>query len=77
MNKYIIDDGRRDRYRCKYIHKHILVYIYIQIKRDIQERKKTVAVFVFVDIFIVDYKKNKIIFYSKLKNDENYGKFKK
>ena len=65
--------------RCKYIHKHILVYIYIQIKRDIQEKKKkkTVAVFVFVDIFIVDYKKNKIIFYSKLKNDENYGKFKK
>ena len=54
-----------------------MVYIYIQIKRDIQEKKKTVAVFVFVDIFIVDYKKNKIIFYSKLKNDENYGKFKK
>ena len=39
--------------------------------------KKTVAVFVFVDIFIVDYRKNKIIFYSKLRIDENYGKIKK
>ena len=64
--------------RCKYIHKHILVYIYIYTdKKRYTKIKKTVAVFVFVDIFIVDYKKNKIIFYSKLKNDENYGKIKK
>ena len=77
MNKYIIDDGRRDRidrYRCK----HTLVYIYIYTDNKRYTRiKKTVAVFVFVDMFIVDYRKNKIIFYSKLRIDENYGKIKK
>ena len=52
------------------------IYIFTDNKRYTRI-KKTVAVFVFVDIFIVDYKKNKIIFYSKLKNDENYGKIKK
>ena len=52
MNKYIIDDGRRDRidrYRCKYR----LVYIY---NKRYTRIKKAVAVFVFVDMFIVDYK---------------------
>ena len=55
----------------------ILLSIGVYLFRDPAEKKRTVVVFVFVDIFIVDYRKNKIIFYSKLKNDENYGKFKK
>mgnify|MGYP001237095101 CR=1 FL=1 len=77
MNKYIIDDGRRDRIDVNiYINIYWSIYIYTDNKRY-TKIKKTVAVFVFVDISIVDYKKNKIIFYSKLKNDENYGKFKK
>ena len=65
--------------RCKYIYRdwYIYIYIYTDNKRYTRIKKETVAVFVFVDIFIVDYRKNKIIFYSKLKNDENYGKFKK
>ena len=62
--------------RCKYIYIDWYIYIYTDNKRYTRI-KKTVAVFVFVDMFIVDYRKNKIIFYSKLKNDENYGKFKK
>ena len=62
--------------RCKYIYIDWYIYIYTDNERYTRI-KKTVAVFVFVDIFIVDYKKNKIIFYSKLKNDENYGKIKK
>ena len=76
MNKYIIDDGRRDRQIDIDVNIDWYIYIYTDNKRYTRI-KKTVAVFVFVDIFIVDYKKNKIIFYSKLKNDENYGKFKK
>ena len=62
--------------RCKYIYIDWYIYIYTDNKRYTRI-KKTVAVFVFVDMFIVDYRKNKIIFYSKLKNDENYGKIKK
>ena len=77
MNKYIIDDGRRDRIDVNiYINIYWSIYIYTDNKRYTRI-KKTVAVFVFVDMFIVDYRKNKIIFYSKLKNDENYGKIKK
>ena len=46
--------------RCKYIHKHILVYIYIYTDKKRYTRiKKIVVVFVFVDIFIIDYKKIK------------------
>ena len=41
--------------RCKYIHIGIYIYIYTDNKRYTRI-KKTVAVFVFVDIFIVDYK---------------------
>ena len=64
--------------RCKYIYIDWYIYIYIYINNKRYTRiKKTVAVFVFVDKFIIDYKKTKIIFYSKLKNDENYGKIKK
>ena len=62
--------------RCKYIYIDWYVYIYTDKKRYTR-KKKTVAVFVFVDMFIVDYRKNKIIFYSKLRIDENYGKIKK
>ena len=62
--------------RCKYIYIDWYVYIYTYKKRYTRI-KKTVAVFVFVDMFIVDYRKNKIIFYSKLRIDENYGKIKK
>ena len=63
--------------RCKYIYIDWSIYIYTDNKRYTRIKKETLAVFVFVDIFIVDYKQNKIIFYSKLKNDENYGKIKK
>ena len=77
MNKYIIDDGRRDRIDVNiYINIYWSIYTHTDNKRY-SRIKKTVAVFVFVDIFIVDYKKNKIIFYSKLRIDENYGKIKK
>ena len=62
--------------RCKYIYIDWYIYIYTDNKRYTRI-KKTVAVFVFVDMFIVDYRKNKIIFYSKLRIDENYGKIKK
>ena len=62
--------------RCKYIYIDWYIYIYTDKKRYTRI-KKTVAVFVFVDMFIVDYRKNKIIFYSKLRIDENYGKIKK
>ena len=64
--------------RCKYIYIDWYTYIYIYTdKKRYTKIKKTVAVFVFVDMFIVDYRKNKIIFYSKLRIDENYGKIKK
>ena len=77
MNKYIIDDGRRDRQIDIDVHIDWYIYIYTDNKRYTRIKKEIVAVFVFVYIFIVDYKQNKIIFYSKLKNDENYGKIKK
>ena len=76
MNKYIIDDGRRDRQIDIDVNIDWYIYIYTDNKRYTRI-KKTVAVFVFVDMFIVDYRKNKIIFYSKLRIDENYGKIKK
>ena len=41
--------------RCKYIYIDWYVYIYTYKKRYTRI-KKTVAVFVFVDMFIVDYK---------------------
>ena len=44
--------------RCKYIYRDCSIYIYTDKKRYTRI-KKTVAVFVFVDIFIVDYKKLK------------------
>ena len=66
-----------DRQIQMYIQIGIYIYIYTDQKRYTRIKKEIVAVFVFVDIFIVDYKQNKIIFYSKLKNDENYGKIKK
>ena len=73
----MMGDGRRDRIDVNiYINIYWSIYIYTDNKRYTRI-KKTVAVFVFVDIFIIDYKKTKIIFYSKLKNDENYGKIKK
>ena len=56
MNKYIIDDGRRDRIDVNiYINIYWSIYIYTDSKRYTRI-KKTVAVFVFVYIFIVDYK---------------------
>ena len=59
MNKYIIDDGRRDRIDVNiYINIYWSIYIYTDNKRYTRI-KKTVAVFVFVDIFIIDYKKIK------------------
>ena len=76
MNKYIIDDGRSDRQIDIDVNIDWYIYIYTDNKRYTRI-KKTVAVFVFVDMFIVDYRKNKIIFYSKLRIDENYGKIKK
>ena len=41
--------------RCKYIYIDWYIYIYTDNKRYTRI-KKTVAVFVFVDMFIVDYK---------------------
>ena len=59
MNKYIIDDGRRDRIDVNiYINIYWSIYIYTDKKRYTRI-KKTVVVFVFVDIFIIDYKKIK------------------
>ena len=59
MNKYIIDDGRRDRIDVNIcINIYWSIYIYTDNKRYTRI-KKTVAVFVFVDIFIIDYKKIK------------------
>ena len=64
--------------RCKYIHKHILVYIYIQIdkKRYTRIKKRSSCVCLCRYVYC-RLQNNKIIFYSKLKNDENYGKIKK
>mgnify|MGYP002826709822 CR=1 FL=1 len=36
--------------RCKYIHKHILVYVYIQIKRDIQENNQKLKSYLLYEI---------------------------
>ena len=58
MNKYIIDDGRRDRQIDIDVNIDWYIYIYTDNKRYTRI-KKTVAVFVFVDIFIIDYKKIK------------------
>ena len=55
MNKYIIDDGRRDRQIDIDVNIDWYIYIYTDNKRYTRI-KKTVAVFVFVDMFIVDYK---------------------
>ena len=58
MNKYIIDDGRSDRQIDIDVNIDWYIYIYTDNKRYTRI-KKTVAVFVFVDMFIVDYKKIK------------------
>ena len=55
MNKYIIDDGRSDRQIDIDVNIDWYIYIYIYNKRYTRI-KKTVAVFAFVDMFIVDYK---------------------
>ena len=61
--------------RCKYI--YIDWYIYIYREKEIYKNKKNSSCVCLCRYIYYRLQKNKIIFYSKLKNDENYGKIKK